>query len=201
MDNASSDFTNNKLNQTYASGTLDGHDADPITSDEFADMRAVDYGPWMPGGRGGLRNTLAYTNGMLCCSKKEWAEMNLISETNTQLVGRKLSISDKAKKNMNAAKDSAGANWVENGGVSYENAKVIKHRQEQDRKLAEKGDTDAAKRFNNRGGETIEKEANKKLKTATNTTKTVKDNNKKLGLGNTTTFKNNNGTNSSITYF
>ena len=90
LDNASSDFTNNKLNQTYASGTLDGHDADPITTDKVADMRAVDYGPWMPGGRGGLRNTLAYTNGMLCCSKKEWAEMNLISETNTQLVGRKI---------------------------------------------------------------------------------------------------------------
>ena len=168
-------------------------------------MRAIDYGPWIPGGRGGNRNSIVYTNGMLTCSKKEWMKRNMISEENGQLVNKNFTMSPTAKDNMTAGKDSAGENFAENG-ASYNNMTTIKSRLEKYKRLANNGDASALNTYENMGGDELKKEVDNKLKTATKNAETIKNNKKELGYrvksqNNTNVFKNDNGTNSSITYF
>lgn len=85
LDNLGNDFAENANNEIYSGDKLDGKDAEPYTTDQHAHERSLDYGPWIPGGRGGTKSAMVYTNGMIACSKKDF-ERSVINETNSNLI-------------------------------------------------------------------------------------------------------------------
>ena len=85
LDNLGNDFAENANNEIYSGDKLDGKDAEPYTTDQHAHERSLDYGPWIPGGRGGTKSAMVYTNGMIACSKKDF-ERSVINETNSSLI-------------------------------------------------------------------------------------------------------------------
>lgn len=80
LDNEGEDFAENGNNEVFTGDKLDGKDAEPYTTDQHAQERSLDYGPWIPGGRGGTKSAMVYTNGLIACSKKEWEKKNLNEE-------------------------------------------------------------------------------------------------------------------------
>lgn len=89
LDNLDNDFVKNGNNEVYTGEKMDDKDAKPVTTDKIAKMKSLEYGPWMPDGRGGSKGSLDYSNHMITCSKKEWAKKNLVSEINSNLANRK----------------------------------------------------------------------------------------------------------------
>lgn len=55
LDNEGEDFAENGNNEVFTGDKLDGKDAEPYTTDQHAQERSLDYGPWIPGGRGGTK--------------------------------------------------------------------------------------------------------------------------------------------------
>ena len=85
LDNITNDFVKNGNNEVYTGEKMDKTDAKPLYTDKYAKQRSLDYGPWMPDGRGGSKGSLDYTNHMITCSKKEWTAKNVVNEINSNL--------------------------------------------------------------------------------------------------------------------
>lgn len=154
LDNADSDFKEDGVNSVYTGEKMEGADDAPLTTDKFAKERTLDYGPWIPGGRGG--NRMVYTNGMIACSKKDWKKRNLIKETNSDLANTNVSISPTDSKKISATGDTT-ADHAMNGNISFGAAKTAETRMKNDLKQMKSGSpaekNAAAQRFQNRGGE------------------------------------------------
>lgn len=102
LDNEGEDFAENGNNEVFTGDKLDGKDAEPYTTDQHAQERSLDYGPWIPGGRGGTKSAMVYTNGLIACSKKEWAKKNL-NEENESLKNNTYGDNENRVSNTNAS--------------------------------------------------------------------------------------------------
>lgn len=120
---------------------------------------------------------------MIACSKSEWEKKNLIKEDNQDLVNAHFELGDNAKHNMVAAKDSAGANAIENG-VSYDNARQITSRMNRLQQQAKKGDVNAQQKYQKMGGKILQDTVKNKLNNATALNKRDKENRSNLGFSN-----------------
>lgn len=102
LDNEGEDFAENGNNEVFTGDKLDGKDAEPYTTDQHAQERSLDYGPWIPGGRGGTKSAMVYTNGLIACSKKEWEKKNL-NEENESLKNNTYGDNENRVSNTNAS--------------------------------------------------------------------------------------------------
>ena len=102
LDNEGEDFAENGNNEVFTGDKLDGRDAEPYTTDQHAQERSLDYGPWIPGGRGGTKSAMVYTNGLIACSKKDWIKKNL-NEENQNLANNTYGDNKNRVRNGNAA--------------------------------------------------------------------------------------------------
>jgi len=102
LDNIDNDFAEDGSNEIYTGEKLEDKDSLPLTTNTHAKERCIDYGPWMPGGKGGARLVYPNTNGMVCCSKKEWKD-KVLNETNQNLVGNTYGDSENRVSNTNAS--------------------------------------------------------------------------------------------------
>lgn len=102
LDNLDNDFAEDATNQVYSGDKLEDKDADPYTTDQHAHERSLDYGPWIPGGRGGTKSAMVYTNGLIACSKKEWAK-RMLKEDNQNLVNNTYGDDKNRVSNTNAS--------------------------------------------------------------------------------------------------
>ena len=204
LDNIDSDFVQDGANKVYTGEKTDDADTKPVTNDKFAKQINRNYGYYGYG-----RTVKSDAPLMMTCSKGEWEKRNLIKEDNQDLVGSNFGIGQSVKDNMVAANDSAGANAVKKGNVSYGNAKVIKSRMEKLQKQAQKGDVGAQQKYQNMGGKLLQDTVTKKLDTATSLDKRDKENRSNMGFENVyqkpggtkqKNLTNNNSTNQVITY-
>ena len=179
LDNVDSDFVQDGANKVYTGEKTDSEDTKPVTSDKFAKQINRNYGYYGYG-----RTVKSDAPLMMTCSKAEWKKRNLVKEDNQDLVGTNFGIGQSVKDNMVAAGDSAGANAVEKGNVSYGNAKVIKHRMEKLQKQAQKGDVGAQQKYQNMGGKLLQDTVTNKLDTATSLDKRDKENRSNMGFQN-----------------
>ena len=102
LDNVGEDFAENANNEVFTGDKLDGKDAEPYTTDQHAHERSLDYGPWIPGGRGGTKSAMVYTNGLIACSKEEIGKENL-DEDNKNLVNNTYGDDKNRVSNTNAS--------------------------------------------------------------------------------------------------
>ena len=102
LDNLGSDFVEDGNNEVYTGEKLDDKDADPLTTDKYMKQRCLDYGPWIPGGRGGTKSAMVYTNGMIACSKKDWDKKHIF-EDNQNLVNKTYGDDENRASNTNAS--------------------------------------------------------------------------------------------------
>lgn len=167
LDNADSDFKENGNNEVYSGEKLPSQDADPFTTDKLAKMRVVDYGPWVPGGRGDARIGNVYQRGLY--------------ESNSDLEGTFIEMDPETSKKMTAAKGSAGANAVKNGRMTYTNATTIKTEME---KLKAAGDEQSMKKFQAMGGDIFLDKIRKALDNKTALVKRDKKNRADMGMKN-----------------
>lgn len=152
---------------------------DPVTSDKFANQRRRSSSFY-----GLNRNISTYNPVMIACSKGEWEQKNLVNEDNQDLVNTNFTIGQSEKDNMVATGDSAGANFVKNGDISYGNAKTVKSRMNKLQKLAKAGDAQAAQTYQNMGGKVLQDTVTKKLDNATALDKRDKKNRTDMGFQN-----------------
>lgn len=167
LDNADSDFKENGNNEVYSGEKLPSQNADPITTDKVAKMRVVDYGPWVPGGRGDARFGNVYQRGLY--------------ESNSDLEGTSIEMDPETAKKMTAAKGSAGANAVKNGRVTYTNATTIKSEME---KLKAAGDEPSTKKYQAMGGDIFLDKITKALNDKTALVQRDKENMRNMGMQN-----------------
>lgn len=85
LDGEGTDKREDGVNSVYTGDKTELGDAKPLTTDKYAKQRSIDYGPWLPGGRGGVKGAMVYTNGIISCSKENWMKANL-SEENQNLI-------------------------------------------------------------------------------------------------------------------
>ena len=102
LDNLDNDFAEDATNQVYSGDKLEDKDADPYTTDQHAHERSLDYGPWIPGGRGGTKSAMVYTNGLIKKKKKEWAK-KMLKEDNQNLVNNTYGDDKNRVSNTNAS--------------------------------------------------------------------------------------------------
>lgn len=171
LDNVENDFAQNGNNEVYTGDKLDNHDADPLTTDKLAKTMRRDSSLWGLG-----RYNKASTPIFLSCSKKEWKEQAL-NESNSSLEGTNISISPTTERFITGK--GAGANAVENGGVSYTNATTIKSRMNKLQKQANAGDVAAQQKYNEMGGEEFHKNIEKTLDDKTSIIQRDKENRSK----------------------
>lgn len=179
LDNAESDFTEDGANQVYTGEKTDTEDAVPVTTDKISKQLRRNLGIYGYSDRVRSNSPLVMT-----CSKSEWKKRNLIKETNSELVNTKFGIGQSVKDNMVATGDSAGANAVENGNITYDNAKMIKSRMNKLQQQAKKGDAQAAQTYQNMGGKLLHDTVEKKLDNATSMVKRDKENRSNMGFSN-----------------
>lgn len=179
LDNVDSDFVQDGVNSVYTGEKTDDSDTKPVTSDKFAKQIR------RPSGFYGLdRNIQMGQPVMIACSKSTWEKRNLVKEDNSELVNTNFGIGQSTKDNIVAANNSAGANAVKNGNVSYGNAKVIKSRMNKLQKQAQKGDVGAQQKYQNMGGKVLQDAVTQKLDNATSLVKRDKENRSNMGFNN-----------------
>lgn len=179
LDNEESEFVQDGANNVYTGEKTDREDSDPVTSDKFAKQIRRDSSFY------GLNRNIKTVNPvMIACSKEDWKKKNLIKEDNQDLVGTNFGVGQSVKDNMSATGDSAGANAVENGGISYGNAKTIKSRMNDLQQAAKKGDVKAQQTYQNMGGEVLQDFVTNKLNNATALDKRDKENRSEMGFNN-----------------
>lgn len=179
LDNVDSDFAQDAANKVYTGEKFDNKDSEPITTDKFAKRIRRNYGYYGYGGR--IRSDVPLT---ITCSKGEWKKKNLVKEENQDLKGTKFGVGQSVKDNMVAAADSAGANAVKNGNISYENAKVIKTRMNKLQQQAQQGDANAQQKYEKMGGKLLQDTVTNKLDNATALSKRDKENRANMGFQN-----------------
>lgn len=179
LDNADNDFKEDAANKIYTGEKTDTEDSNPVTTDKFAKQLRRNYGYFGMG-----RNAKACYPAVVTCSKSEWYNKNIVNEDNSALQNTNFGIGQSIKNNMIAAENSAGANAVEKGNISYENAKVIKHRMEKLQNQAMKGDAQAQQKYLNMGGKMLQDTVTKKLDNATSLVKRDKENRSNMGFQN-----------------
>lgn len=168
LDNAGSDFKEDALNSVYATGKLDNCDGEPLNTDEFSDELSLDYGPWIPGGRGGNKSAMVYTNGMIACSKKDWANKNILREdSNEVLQNANVSISPTDAKNISATGDTSVAHAID-GNISQSAGRMALSRLNRAEKGAKAGDPQAMQTYQNMGGEQGKKALSKSVERNSN---------------------------------
>lgn len=179
LDNADSDFAEDGANQVYTGEKTDTEDAAPVTTDKFSKQLRRNIGVYGYGSELRRSGPLVMT-----CSKSDWEKKNLIKETNSALVNTNFGVGQTVKDNMVATGDSAGANAVQTGNISYNNAKTIKSRMNKLQKQAERGDQQAAQTYQNMGGKLLHDTVEKKLDNATSLVKRDKENRSNMGFNN-----------------
>lgn len=184
LDNSNSDFKLNGSNEVYSGEKTVNSDSEPYTTDKNADQQSVNYGPWTSLGKT-LGNSPVYSNGVICCSKKEWIEKNIIKESNSSLEKTNITVDPTAQQNMgDVKKNSAGAHAIKNNGMSYTNATTIKSRLKKLKDQANKGDLTALKAFNDMGGDALADSIDRQLKNKSAAVKRDKENRSNLGFTN-----------------
>ena len=179
LDNVDNNFKQDGANKVYTGEKTDDDDSEPVTTNKFAKQINRNYGYY---GYGGTIKTNAPLS--ITCSKSEWKKKNKINEDNQDLSGVNFGIGQSVKDNMVAAKDSAGANAVKKGNVSYENAKMIKSRMKKLQQQAQTGDKNAAQTYEKMGGKLLQDTVTNKLDNATSLVKRDKENRSNLGFEN-----------------
>lgn len=179
LDGENTDFSQyDGINNIYTGEKLDSKDADPVDTDKIAHQmvrKPVAYGL--------LHRGTATYNPLFVCARDR-GEKKSINETNSELVNTKFGIGDNLKNNMSAVRDSAGANAVKNGSISYDNAKTIKSRMNKLQQRAKKGDMAAQRTYERMGGKVLQDTVEKNLDNATSLVKRDKENRANLGFKN-----------------
>jgi len=179
LDNVESDFVQDGTNSVYTGEKTDNDDSEPITTDKFSKQIRRSSGYYGLGG-----NVKRYSPNMISCSKSTWIKRNLVNEDNSELVNTNFGLSQETKNNISGVKDSAGANAVKNGNISYGNAKVIKSRMNKLQNQAKKGDIAAQQKYEKMGGKVLQDIVTKKLDNATSLVKNDKENRSNMGFNN-----------------
>lgn len=179
LDNADTDFKQDAVNKIYTGEKTDTEDSMPVTTDKFAKQLRRNYGYFGMG-----RNAKACYPAVVTCSKSDWVNKNVVNEDNSALQNTNFGIGQSFKDNIVAAGDSAGANAAKNGNISYDNARVIKHRMEKLQNQAMKGNSQAQQKYLNMGGKMLQDTVNQKLDNATSLVKRDKENRNNMGFQN-----------------
>lgn len=171
LDGLGTDFREDGTNAVYTGEKKEDSDDKPVTTNRIAQQ--LPKAPYFY-----RRDTRA---SYFESKKSDWEKRNL-RESNASLDGTNISIDPTTKDNMVAGKDSAGANAVKNGNITYNNATTIKSRMDKLKDAVAKGDKNALQTYNNMGGDVFYDKINRELKNKTSIAKRDKDTMKQLGV-------------------